>query len=52
MTRLLRQLVRERAGRRSDYRRLPDFVAPASTFHVEHVIAREHDGDEGDWPED
>jgi hypothetical protein len=44
MTRLFRQLVRERAGQRCEYCRLPDFAAPASTFHVEHVIARQHGG--------
>jgi hypothetical protein len=44
MPRLFRQLVRERAGRRCEYCRLPDFAAPASTFHVEHVIARQHGG--------
>lgn len=44
MTRLFRQLVRERAGRWYEYCRLPDFAAPASTFHVEHVIARQHGG--------
>jgi hypothetical protein len=44
MTRLFRQLVRERAGRRCEYCRLPDVAVPASTFHVEHVIARQHGG--------
>jgi len=42
----LRQLVRKRAGFRCEYCRLPDFAAPASTFHVEHVIAKQHGGED------
>src|SRR5262249_25091122 len=38
------QLVRERAGFRCEYCHLPDFAAPASTFHVEHVVAKQHGG--------
>ncbi len=44
MPRSLRQFVRKRAGFRCEYCRLPDFAAPASTFHVEHVIAKQHGG--------
>lgn len=40
----LRQLVRDRANYRCEYCHLPDFAAPASTFHTEHVIAKQHDG--------
>lgn len=40
----LRQLVRDRAGARCEYCHLPDFAALASTFHVEHVIAKQHRG--------
>jgi hypothetical protein len=42
--RTFRQLVRERAGRRCEYCHLPDFAAPASAFHVEHVLAKQHGG--------
>ena len=45
----LRQFVRDRAGGRCEYCRLPDFAAPAAAFHVEHVIARQHGGsDDGE----
>lgn len=44
MARSLRQLVRERAGCRCEYCHLPDAAAPAATFHVEHVIAKQHGG--------
>ena len=40
----LRQLVRERAGRRCEYCHLPDFAASASNFHLEHVFAKQHGG--------
>ncbi|HVC92984.1 MAG TPA: HNH endonuclease [Pirellulales bacterium] len=40
----LRQFVRERASFRCEYCQLPDFAAPASAFHVEHVFATQHGG--------
>ena len=40
----LRQFIRERAGGRCEYCHLPDFGAPASTFHLEHILARQHGG--------
>ena len=45
----LRQLVRDRADCRCEYCHLPDFATPAATFHVEHIIARQHGG--SDEPE-
>ena len=49
MSRALREQVRDRAGGRCEYCHLPDFAAPASDFHVEHIIARQHRGsDEAD----
>lgn len=36
-----RQLVRQRSGNRCEYCRLPQHAVDA-TFHVEHVIARQH----------
>lgn len=47
MARSLRQRIRERAGGRCEYCHLPDFAAPASTFHAEHVIAIQHGGSDG-----
>ena|SRR5438105_2325101 len=44
MIRSFRQFVRERDGCRCEYCRLPDFAAPASTFHLEHVVAKQHGG--------
>lgn len=44
MKRSLRRLVRERAGQRCEYCHLPDAAAPAASFHVEHVIAKQHGG--------
>ena len=40
----LRQQVRERAGDRCEYCRLPAWIELAGPFHVEHVIARQHRG--------
>ena len=47
MKRSLRQFVRERAGQRCEYCRLPDNAAPAANFHLEHVIAKQHGGSDG-----
>ena len=44
MSSSLRQLVRDRAGCRCEYCHLPDFAAPASAFHVEHIVAKQHNG--------
>ena len=43
-----RRLVRERAGERCEYCRLPQSALPLARFHIEHVIARQHRG--GDSP--
>lgn len=43
-----RRLVRRRAGSRCEYCRLPQ-CAVDLTFHVEHIIAKQHGG--GDGPE-
>jgi hypothetical protein len=40
----LRQLVRERAGRRCEYCRIPQSSLPWARFHIEHVRARQHGG--------
>ncbi|HTK77626.1 MAG TPA: HNH endonuclease [Gemmataceae bacterium] len=40
----VRQLVRNRAGERCEYCRLPQAAVPLISFHVEHIIPRQHDG--------
>ena len=44
MKRPLRQFVRERADRRCEYCHIPDAAAPAASFHVEHILAKQHGG--------
>ena len=44
MNEALRELVRARAGNRCEYCRLPQSALPFATFHVEHVVARQHGG--------
>lgn len=45
MSEALRQQVRERAGGRCEYCRLPDWLPPLEPFHLEHIIARQHGGE-------
>ncbi len=40
----LRPSVRERAGARCEYCRLPDLVPHLMRFHLEHIRARRHGG--------
>jgi len=40
----VRQLVCARAAERCEYCRLPQAAVPLVTFHVEHIIPRQHDG--------
>lgn len=40
----LQELVRARAGNRCEYCRLPASVLPLTTFHIEHIVARQHGG--------
>jgi hypothetical protein len=44
MKRSLREFVRKRANERCEYCHLPDSAAPAATFHVEHIVAKQHGG--------
>lgn len=44
MDRLLRSFVRQRAQELCEYCRLPQVNSDFATFHVEHVIARQHGG--------
>ena len=41
-----RNLVRQRAGRCCEYCRLPEHADPYLTFHIEHIIAKQHGGDD------
>jgi hypothetical protein len=43
----LRQFVRERAGSRCEYCHIPDAAVPAASFHLEHVLAKQHGGVDG-----
>ena len=42
-----REWVRQRAGARCEYCRLPDFAMAPEEFHVEHIIPRKHRGEDG-----
>jgi len=42
----LRELVRRRAAHRCEYCLLPQVAAPFLTFHIEHIRARQHGGDD------
>ena len=44
MDNALRSLVRRRAGDGCEYCRLPQAASRFVHFHVEHIIARQHDG--------
>jgi hypothetical protein len=44
MKRSRRQLVRERAGHRCEYCRLPQVLVSPLAFHVEHIVPKKHDG--------
>lgn len=41
-----RELVRQRAGCVCEYCRIPQDATPLISFHVEHIIARQHGGDD------
>ena len=42
----VRQLVRHRAAERCEYCRLPQLAASVVAFHVEHIIPKQHGGDD------
>ena len=44
MSESLRESVRQRAGGRFEYCHLPDWHPPLESFHLEHVVARQHGG--------
>ena len=47
MDEAVRQFVRERAAHRCEYCRIPQDALPWARFHVEHIRARQHGGDDG-----
>ena len=44
MSDALRRLTRDRAGGRCEYCQLPDSLPPLESFHLEHIVARQHGG--------
>jgi 5-methylcytosine-specific restriction endonuclease McrA len=44
MDRQTRQFVRERAGDRCEYCRLPQKLSPVAQLQIEHVVPRKHGG--------
>ena len=43
-----REAVRQRAGQRCEYCRLPDSAMDSADFHVEHIVARKHGGSDNE----
>jgi len=41
-----RKVVRQRAGQCCESCRLPEHADPYATFHIEHIIAKQHGGDD------
>ena len=48
MDSLTKERVRKRAGDRCEYCHLPQAATPFITFHIEHVIAKQHTPDDED----
>lgn len=46
MEELVRQLVRERAGNRCEYCRLPQQIGATVRFHIEHIRPCQHGGND------
>ena len=42
----IQRLVRRRAGNRCEYCGLSQSAAPIASFHIEHVIAKQHGGED------
>jgi len=40
----LRELVRRRAGNACEYCRMPRDATPLISFHIEHIVSRQHGG--------
>ena len=48
MDQATRQRVRQRAGDRCEYCRIPQDAEPFFTYQIEHIIAKKHDGSDDD----
>jgi 5-methylcytosine-specific restriction endonuclease McrA len=48
MNRRTREFVRDRAGNRCEYCRLPQELSPVAQLQIEHVIPRKHGGSDED----
>jgi len=46
MDQSLRQAVRRRAGNACEYCRIPQEATPLIAFHVEHIVSRQHGGND------
>lgn len=44
MDQATRQLIRDRAANRCEYCKLPQAAIPLVSFHIEHIIAKQHGG--------
>ena len=44
----LRQFIRDRASHRCEYCRMLQEAEPFFTYHIEHIVARQHGGDDDD----
>ena len=40
----LKELVRRRAGNACEYCRIPQDATPLISFHIEHIVSRQHGG--------
>jgi 5-methylcytosine-specific restriction endonuclease McrA len=46
MDQTLREAVRQRAGNACEYCRMPQEATPLIAFHVEHIVSRQHGGND------
>ena len=44
----LRQFIRDRASHSCEYCRMPQEAEPFFTYHIEHIVARQHGGGDDD----
>jgi hypothetical protein len=40
----IKELVRTRAGNACEYCRIPQDATPLISFHIEHIVSRQHGG--------
>jgi hypothetical protein len=46
MEQRLREVVRKRAGNACEYCHMPQAATPLITFHIEHIVSRQHGGND------